>query len=471
MYFERIYDEGLAQASYIVACAATEEAVIVDPLRDLDIYFDKVDELGFDIVGVAETHIHADYLSGGRDLAKAANATFYISGETVPGWEYDSLEGLEVVELKEGETFNVGNIVLEALHTPGHTPEHISYLVIDTPQADEPMMALTGDFAFVGDLGRPDLLEEAAGEEGTAIEGARQQFESVRDKLVTLPDHVQIWPGHGAGSACGKALGAIPASTVGYERRNAWWSKYIEDDNRDGFVEELLADQPESPTYFRNMKEMNRDGVHGGYAMPALPELTPEGYRMAVEDQGALVLDARDLQDFAEGHVPGSINLPALENISDHAGWVVPYDQMLVVATERRNLDEVTRRLYRVGFEKFMGWIPRVEQYEAALSRNDLLTVDEAYEAWQSDDAVILDVRSESEYREGHIPGAIHVHYGRVADQLDDIPRDKNVVVHCGSGRRASVALSVLEGAGYDRLANYPGGLDAWTEAGYPTER
>lgn len=470
MYFERIYDEGLAQASYLIACAATGEALIVDPLRDLDIYFDKTDELGFEIVGIAETHIHADFLSGGRDLARATGATLYISGEQEEGWLYDELDGLEVVEVADGDNFKVGNIAIEGLHTPGHTPEHMSFLVTDTVQADEPMMALTGDFAFVGDLGRPDLLEKAAGERGTAVEGARQQFESVRDKLVTLPDHVQIWPGHGAGSACGKALGSIPASTVGYERRNAWWGKYIDENDPDGFVEELLADQPESPTYFRNMKQMNRDGVPGGYELPALAELTPAGFRRAVEEEDALVLDIRDIDEFGPDHYPGSLNLPSLANVSDHAGWAVPYDRPLVVLTDPENLDEARRRLYRVGFTDFAGYIPRLDGYTDERASYATIDADEAHEADESDEALILDVRAESEYREGHIPGALHVHFGRIRDNLKEIPNDVPLVVHCASGRRASVAISQLEAAGYDNLSNFPGGVGEWEEAGYEVE-
>lgn len=471
MYFERIYDEDLAQAAYLIACAATGDALLVDPLRDIDQYFDRIDELGFELVQVAETHIHADFLSGGRDLARAADAPLYISGETVEGWEYGSLEGLEVERLNDGDGFEVGNIQLEALHTPGHTPEHISLTVTDTVQADEPMMVLTGDFAFVGDLGRPDLLEKAADERGTAVEGAKQQFASVRDKLLALPDSTQIWPGHGAGSACGKALGSIPASTVGYERRNSWWGKYLEDDDVDGFVDELLADQPESPTYFRYMKQMNRDGVEGGYELPAIPELTPAGFRKTVEEDDAVVLDRRELEAFADQHIPGSINLPSLGSVSGHAGWVAPYDRPLVLRVDREELDEVTRRLYRVGLTEFAGWIPRVDGYAEETTDHELVDADEAHAAVDSGEAVILDVRSRSEYREAHIPGAIHIHYGRLTDQLDELPRDQELIIHCGSGRRASMAVGLLEANGFENLKNFSGdAIAAWKDAGYPIE-
>lgn len=471
MYFERIYDEDLAQAAYIVACPASGEAVVVDPLRDIDQYFDRIDDLDFELAGVAETHIHADFLSGGRDLARAADAPFYISDETVSGWEYGSLEGLDVRRLADGEHFEVGNVRIEALHTPGHTPEHLSFAVVDTPQADEPMMALTGDFAFVGDLGRPDLLEKAADERGTAVEGARQQFESVRDKLLALPESTQIWPGHGAGSACGKALGSIPASTVGYERRNAWWAPYLERDDVDGFVEELLAEQPESPTYFRYMKQMNRDGVEGGHELPAVPQLTPAGFRRAIDEDDAVVLDFRNYDAFADRHFRGSINIPSIDSASGYAGWVTPYHRPLVLRVDRDDLDEITRRLYRVGLTDFAGWIPRIDGYGDATASHDVIDADEAHAALESEETLLLDVRSRDEYREGHIPGARHIHYGRLTEQLDDIPRDETLILHCASGRRASIATGLLEMHGFEDLRLFGGdAVEAWRRAGYPVE-
>ena len=470
MYFERIYDDGLAQASYIVACPGSGEAAVVDPLRDLDQYLDKIDELGFDLVGVVETHIHADFLSGGRDLARATGATLYISGEQSEGWEYAGLDGLDVVEMTHGDQFKLGNVVIEAAHTPGHTPEHLSFLVTDGAQSDEPMMALTGDFAFVGDLGRPDLLEKAAGERGTAETGAKQLFDSVKNVLCQWDDSVQIWPGHGAGSACGKALGSIPASTVGYERRNAWWGPYVENDDPEGFADELLSGQPESPTYFRNMKEMNRDGVEGQDAVvPSIPRLTPEGFREAA-DFDVNLLDLRDFEDFSREHIAGSVNLPSLDSLSDQAGWVVDYDRPIVLVVEPENLDEATRALYRVGFTDFEGYIPRIGGYATATDHIELIDAGRAHALKTDQDAMVLDVRSQSEFNEGHIPGAKHVHYGRLEDHLDEMPDDRPIVVHCASGRRAMVGASILESNGFENIYNFPGGVDEWRDDGFDVE-
>ncbi|MBC7296574.1 MAG: MBL fold metallo-hydrolase, partial [Dietzia sp.] len=249
MLFERIYDYDLAHASYFIGCQSSSEAIVVDPSRDLRPYFEMADQHGMTIVTVTETHIHADYLSGTRELAAATGATVYLSDEGGEDWRY----GFEGERLRHGDTIELGNVRLEAVHTPGHTPEHLMFLVTDGAFADEPGYALTGDFVFCGDLGRPDLLDETAGgsdsggdDSGadTRVESAGQLFASLRERFLTLPDHVQVFPAHGAGSACGKSLGALPSSSVGYERKFAWWPKYVENDDEEGFISELLDGQP-----------------------------------------------------------------------------------------------------------------------------------------------------------------------------------------------------------------------------------
>lgn len=472
MFFKRIYDEGLAQASYMIACAATGEAVVVDPTRDIDIYLDEAREQGFDIVGALETHIHADFLSGARELARSTGGKLYVSAETVSGWKYKGLDELDTVELSDGDGFELGNVRFEAVHTPGHTPEHLSYLVTDGAAADEPMMVLTGDFVFVGDLGRPDLLETAAGQSGTAKEGGKQLFGALRDKFVELSDEVLVWPGHGAGSACGKALGSIPASSVGYERKHNWWREYLEDDDQNGFVEELLADQPETPKYFRKMKELNRDGMTFLGGLPGQTKLLPDKFR-ALRREDAHLVDLRDKEAFAAQHLPGALSFAKLESLSTHAGWVLPYDDRpLVLIGRSEQIEEATRRLVRIGMDNIAGYIPRLEQFadESDFDCYPIVDVDTAHRLWERDGAQVLDVRADSEWEEGHIPGAIHVHYGKIRDQLDQIPRDKELVVHCASGIRANLAASQLRAEGYERLANMPAGFSGWKKAGYPTE-
>ena len=250
MYFKRIYDTDLAQASYLVGCQKNGTAIVIDPTRDAEQYLTLAQQEGLTITHVTETHIHADYLSGSRELAARTGAALLLSDEGGPDWSY----GFDHEGLKDGSVITLGNITLKVLHTPGHTPEHLSFLVTDGARGTEPSLLLTGDFVFVGDLGRPDLLDEAAGGIDTRFVGAKQMFASLQDKFLTLPDFVQVWPGHGSGSACGKALGAVESTTVGYERALSWWAPLVRDGNEQTFTDELLAGQPDAPSYFGRMK-------------------------------------------------------------------------------------------------------------------------------------------------------------------------------------------------------------------------
>src|SRR5690554_6181958 len=251
MFFEHIYDKSLAQGSYLVGCQVTGEAIVIDAKRDVDTYVEIAKQNNLRITHITETHIHADYLSGSRELAAITGAKMYLSDEGGEDWQYE----FDHIGLKDGDVIKVGNLSFEVMHTPGHTPESISFLLRDHPATDEPVMIFTGDFVFVGDIGRPDLLEEAAGLIGTKEIGAKQMFQSLK-RFAALPEHIQVWPGHGAGSACGKALGSVPSTTVGYEKiRN--WALQFENDEK-SFVNSLLSDQPEPPKYFAMMKHLNK---------------------------------------------------------------------------------------------------------------------------------------------------------------------------------------------------------------------
>ncbi len=256
MLLRYFYDQKLAQASYMVGCQMTGEAVVIDPARNITPYLQEAEKEGMKIVATAETHIHADFVSGSLELAKRTGSTAYLSDEGDASWKYAFAKDIDSKLVKDGDTFKVGNVTLEVMHTPGHTPEHISFLLYDRNQT-QPMGIFTGDFVFVGDIGRPDLLEEAAGVKGTTAIGAEQMFDSLK-KFKALPDFVQVWPGHGAGSACGKALGAIPTSTVGYEKATNW---ALQMTDKDAFIKELTTDQPEPPNYFAMMKKVNKEGI------------------------------------------------------------------------------------------------------------------------------------------------------------------------------------------------------------------
>jgi len=285
MYFQHVYDKSLAQASYFIGCQKEGVAIVIDPKRDVDTYLEIAKQNNMKITHVAETHIHADFLSGSRELAALTGAKMYLSDEGGEGWLYE----FPHVGLKDGSTFHVGNLKFEVFHTPGHTPESISFLLTDVPASEKPVMFFTGDFVFVGDVGRPDLLEEAAGIKGTKEVGAKQMYKSI-ERFRALPDYIQVWPGHGAGSACGKALGAVPSTTVGYEKVRNWALQY--DSNEPGFVKYLLEDQPEPPKYFAMMKKLNKVDRKLVTEVPKLKKLTKEDFSTALK-KGVKVIDTR----------------------------------------------------------------------------------------------------------------------------------------------------------------------------------
>jgi hydroxyacylglutathione hydrolase len=470
MIFRQIYEEGLAQASYFFGCPATGEAMVIDPRRDIDVYLELAQETNQNIVAIGETHIHADFLSGARELAHATGATLYLSDEGDENWKYRGLDSFKVRLLKAGDEWLIGNVRVHALHTPGHTPEHITFLLYNGKEVTDPLIAITGDFIFVGDLGRSDLLEEAAGIRDTAEHGARKLYQSLV-RFIELPDYLQIWPGHGAGSACGRVLGALPMTTLGYERRHAWWAGSIANYDEATFVKELLADQPEAPTYFAVMKRLNRDGMPLLGKLPETPRLSPESFRKALQE-GAVLVDTRDKFAFAGGHIKDAINIPTGKMFSTWTGWLLPYDKSLILLAPAEQLETLVRQLIRVGLDNIIGYIPSLEGYALReLETVPQITAEKARQMWQSGEAVILDVRGLSEYREGHIPNAMHIHAGRVLQRIHEIPNDRPVIVHCLSGDRSSTAISALMAQGYHNLYNLTGGILAWQEHNFPLQR
>ena len=464
MLFERIYDEDLAQASYFIGCQANGTAVVVDPRRDVQVYLDKAEEQGMEIVAVTETHIHADFLSGSRELAEVTGATLYLSDEGDEDWKY----GFEGEKLYDGSEIRIGNIVLEAVHTPGHTPEHISFLVTDGATTDEPGFILTGDFVFVGDLGRPDLLDEAAGGEDTRFVGAEQMFESLREKFLVLPDYVQVWPGHGAGSSCGKALGAVPTSTVGYEQLFSWWGRLVEDDDEEGFIESLLADQPDAPVYFGRMKHQNKSGPALLGERQPLAEYEAATLKERLDRGEVIFIDTRAPEDFAKDAVPGSINVTAGDNFASWASWVVDPEQddrsIVVLANGEEGAEHLRDKLSYVGIDNVVGYVTSLE----GLDKEKVPTVS-PNELEKLEDPYILDVRAKSEYEAGHIPNATQIHGGRVMWNLDELPEDRPIVTHCQTGARNAVVASALRAAGFENVIELEGSYEGWEAANKPS--
>lgn len=472
MFFRQIYEEGLAQASYIVGSPEKEVALVVDPRRDIDVYLRIADENDLKITGVTETHIHADFLSGARELAAATGATLYVSGCGGPEWTYAKAGAPEIRLLHDGDTIDVGDVRVRVAHVPGHTPEHLAFLISENSASASPMLALTGDFVFVGDLGRPDLLEAAVGVAGSARAGARAMFASLRDTFMTWPEFVQLWPAHGAGSACGKALGAVPASTAGYERLTAWWAPMVRSGDEEAFVRELLDGQPDAPTYFARMKRLNRDGAPMLGRLPDAPRLDAARLRAAVE-AGAVLVDTRDKQAFKAQHLAGALAIADESTFSTRAGWFVDPDRPVVLVASPRRIEGLVRALVRVGLDKVAGYVdPSDAAAMSALGSAPLASVDiaSARRRWEKGEAVILDVRARTEYRAGHIPGALHIPASRLMGALDSVPRDKPLLVHCAGGGRSVAASSALLAKGFADVADVDGGFDAWEDAGNPVE-
>lgn len=473
MYFERFYDERLAQASYLIGCAATGEAVVIDPARLVDQYLAAAEAEGLRIVAVAETHIHADFMSGLRELAARTGARAYVSGCGTPEWQYAFRSEPGVDILGDRDLIRIGNIRVQAVHTPGHTPEHLVFLVTDRAVATDPMGVVTGDFVFVGDVGRPDLLEKAARVANTSDAAARDLFRSLA-WFKQLPDHLQIWPGHGAGSACGKGLGAVPQSTVGYERRYNW-ALAIEDE--DDFVAQVLAGQPEPPRYFGVMKRVNREGPPVLGRLPR-PERIGADRAGDLAAGGAVIVDTRPTVEFADAHLPGSLTVPFSRSFTTYAGSVLPYDRdlyLLLADPHPEAIERVTGALVSIGLDRVAGYLgpEALDHWPAGGQALGTLSQVSARDlvARGANGDLLLDVRNTSEWEGGHVPGAQLIPLPELYDRLDEVPADRPVIVMCQTGSRSAVAASLLRARGRDRVRNAAGGYAAWLAAGGAPER
>ncbi len=474
MFVKRFFEPSLAQASYLIGCQAAGEAIVIDANRDIEQYVSVAADEGLRITHVTETHIHADYVSGSRELAQRTGASLELSDEGDQDWKYQYPHARK---LKHGDRIAIGNISLDVLHTPGHTPEHITFLVTDGAAADRPIAAVTGDFLFVGDVGRPDLLERAANIKGTMEAGARTLWKSLR-AFAAQEDWLQIWPGHGAGSACGKGISAIPSSTLGYEKRFNWAFNVKSEDD---FVTAVLAGQPEPPKYFAKMKRINKEGpaVLGRFHIPSRLDAATLPGLLARQ---ALVIDTRPAVEYAAGHLPGTINLPFKSAFVTWAGWLVhpnahkprvgdpvqaeEFYLIIDAATAEARLGALARSLAMIGLDRISGHFDASNATGTSIVRQ--ISTRELGERLK--DVTVVDVRSENEWALGHIRGAVHVPLGHLADRAAELPRERPIVVQCQSGARSSIAASVLERLGVTNVMNLSGGMSAWVAAALPVE-
>jgi hydroxyacylglutathione hydrolase len=456
MLLRQIFDPQLAQYAYLVGCQRSGEALIIDPERDIERYQKLAKENGLRITAVAETHIHADFVSGAQEFASDPSIHLYLSAEGGPDWTYTWCTNRANTHLlRDGEKFKVGNIEIEAVLTPGHTPEHLSFLITDLGAgAHEPIALATGDFLFMGDVGRPDLLESAAGVKNVMEPSARMLQRSLSERLSRYGDYLQILPAHGAGSACGKALGAVPTTTLGYERRfNQALKRALGD--TEGFVKDILQGQPDPPLYFATMKRVNRDGIAVTGGVPKAAKLELPAFRALIADRAVVMLDTRDSRRaFNESHTAHAVSAPLHSPLfSNVAGSYIGEKERYVLIVEHPE-DAVTamRMLYRIGLDGVVGWIPFDEVKAAGLCTHKIPS--QSLETFQLEsigpEGVIIDVRTTAEYQSGHFSGALSLPYTRIKERLHEVPSGKTLYVHCAKGGRAAVASSFLEAKGFE---------------------
>jgi len=467
MIIRRLFDDKLAQASYLVACEHARVAMVVDPNRNIAQYIDAASRENVRITHVTETHIHADFISGSRDLAKATGAQLLLSDAGGPDWKYAFAHDANAELLTDGSTFLVGDVRVDVVHTPGHTPEHLTFLLTDTVTAQVPMGAITGDFIFVGDVGRPDLLERAAGQSGTMVASAHQLFRSIQ-AFKTYPDYLQLWPGHGAGSACGKALGAMPQSTLGYEKIFNW---ALAETDEASFVRTVLAGQPEPPAYFATMKRMNRDGSPP--PPTSLPHVASVAEVAKALNDGAVVVDTRLIPAFTADHARGTTSIPRNNSFLTWAGALLPYDKpaFFIGAPDVASRRNLALDLSLIGIDSIAG-VLSVEDLDELIALAGAAQIDTASMETASTKrgASILDVRTRAEFSEGHVPGAINIPLPELQSRLDEVPHS-DIVVHCQGGSRSVIAASILQREGRSGVMNLPGGFAEWERSGHPVER
>ena len=469
MYFRRFYDDGLAQASYLVGCERSGEAIVIDASRDIAQYLSAAAAERLRITKVTETHIHADFVSGSRELAQRTGATLLLSGEGGRDWQYAFAAPDHATLLHDGDTFHADRVRFDVLHTPGHTPEHLVFLVTDLAASDRPVGLLSGDCLFVGDVGRPDLLERAAKVADTMEISARALFASLK-RLRALPDFVQLWPGHGAGSACGKALGALPQSTIGYERIANWGLAATDEE---AFVREVLAGQPEPPAYFAEMKRINRNGPAFLTEWPQPERLDARRLRDTLEARH-VVVDLRPADSFADGHAPGTLNIALGKAFATWAGTLLSYERdVYLIAATQADAAHAAREMAKIGLDRVAGWFAAEALAEWSNGGGQVEQVAQASASGiaarvTSGEVTVVDVRSAAEWAHGHLPGALHIPLGVLSERVAAIPSHKPVVLQCQGGSRSAMAASVLLSHGVRDVINLRGGYDEWRREALP---
>lgn len=454
MYFEQFYLTCLAHASYMIGSQG--EAAVIDPQRDVDIYLEAADEQGLKIRHIFETHLHADFVSGHKELAARTGAKIYIGAQAHAGFPH--------TPLRDGTEVRIGSLRIRALETPGHTAESVCLVVTDEETSSEPWGVLTGDTLFIGDVGRPDLSPQH-----TPQQLAGLLYDSLHQKLLRLPDATLVYPAHGAGSLCGRNMRAERSSTIGTERLTNY---ALQIGSRDEFVRQVTANLPVRPGYFLQDAEINRSGAEALTDRPPLPEFSPAQVQ-ALLSQRANVVDVRPPEQFAEGHLTGSINIALSGQFATWAGTILGLgSKPVLVAETDAQIEEATLRLSRVGIEDVRGYLagglPAWQKAGLSLASTAQISAQDLHQKLGDGKVRVLDVRRDGEWQAGHIAHAKNHSLDTFAERLPDIDPAQPLAVHCKSGYRSMIACSLLERAGHRNVTNVNGGFDAWHAAGLP---
>ena len=454
MFFEQFYLNCLAHASYMIGAAG--EAAIIDPQRDVDLYLEAAEEQGVKITHVFETHLHADFVSGHRELAQRTGAKIYIGAEAHAAFPH--------VPLRNGSEIRLGSVTIRVLETPGHTPESICLVVTDEERSSAPWAVMTGDTLFIGDVGRPDLSTTHSPQELAGL-----LYDSLHQKLMRLPDSVLVYPAHGAGSLCGRSMRAERWSTIGTERLTNY---ALQIPNRDEFIRQLTSNLPARPGYFLQDAEINRSGAAPLADRPPLPEFTAADVQRLLKDKGT-VLDVRPAEQFGAAHIPGSINIALAGQFASWAGTLLGLgSKPILVAETDAQVEEAQLRLARVGIEDVRGYLAGgIAAWQAAnlpMTSTAQITVQSLKERLGNGSVLVLDVRREGEWQSGHIADARNYALDRFPQGIPAVDEGRPIAVHCKSGYRSMIACSLLERAGYRNISNVEGGFDAWQAEGLP---
>jgi len=457
MIVQQFFVEGIAHSSYLLG--GTDTCAIVDPRRDVQIYLDAAKEMDMRITHILETHLHADFISGHLDLAEKTGAKICVPKSAECKFEH--------IALAEGDTFQIEDMVLSMLETPGHTPEHISYVVTDKARGNDPAGVFCGDTLFVGDVGRPDLFP------GRANELASNLYDSLHHKLLKLPDFCEVYPAHGAGSLCGRAMGAKRTSTIGYERK---YNAALQIKDRKQFITSLTTNMPAAPDHFSRCSAINGEGPALTHTLPLLEEMEPESFRQKAEDEDTLVLDTRSYESFGGQHIPGAYHIDFGGNFATFAGWVLPPGASILLVTDNSmQAEEAVIWLRRVGLDCVVGYLDdgMYAWAKAGLPTGHIgqLSVEELHKMGASgNEMVLVDVRAPSEYESFHIKGALNIPVPELRTRYEELNPDIPTMLICGTGRRSSLGVSILRQHGFEDVFNAAGGMVGYSAAGYAPE-